>query len=913
MEYISAQDAANMWGISKRRVQTLCASHRIENAVRVGNMWILPANSKKPSDGRIKHKDTVINNEKKKANPIRIARNQIKTLSTNSIKLLLSTGCSFDSAKIEMITLFASELLLHYTQSNNHSESYQFVAQLTGSQYLENEITLKIRDSIKSFILHHPFFCDDALSWCYQYINKVVENSQYSTTQFFTEKYMISTIVDSLSIKQGMKLIDPACGGGNFLLYFLDILTEKYLTSTTHPADVATVLNSFLDNIFGYEIDYCLALVSSINLRLKCLSVVSKQCGTCEIDDFNHFCPNIFYPQNCTIGGSLEYGNTTQQIKKVGSGDLTQLDDIFQDVDIIATNPPFQTVKGMPIEQKEFLKKYYPTCKCDMCNAFIELSTRILKPSGKAGLVTQNSWMYLDSFTVFRKNLLSTYIIPEIWEIGSNAFYDLNGEKTNVALMLLERKTVLPDSTIKLVSLNTLDIAQIEDILSSGTDNEIPFKIFLQTDILHNSAARFDMVSSDHLRKNLLNSTPYGSFAIPMQGTSTGDAKNLIRPFWEHLNDPEWHLVSKGGGYARWQGLNHYSVKWGKDGEYIKATKGSAIRNAQYFNETQMVFSDTGTAGLNVRELLSQQYFVASGPGIRLLYGNTFSHLAVLNSRYASYYIRLLSPKLTISAGYISKIPIVSELVFSETLSIFAQQCIALKQRRLEKRPYNIEFRYTHHDSKMRVSEAVEQWLLDDLYCEWEQLKLEQEIDNIIYHTMSLTQDDIHAIDQYLGPKIIYNDNSSGTPDFKDLSAAFVQSLDANCDLARTKATKKALGCDGIIEFLSQKFSFSCESIYYTLVNENINLQDAKMLYRDLYFHALIMSVLQFKGDHLSLPIDEIAQRSGISFSDDCCEFKNWIQTKFNSIHYDSLLKCPIFHYDRNRDMITAIGAPIYE
>ena len=52
MDYISAQDAATKWGISKRRVQTLCASHRIENAVRVGNMWILPEDAEKPSDGR---------------------------------------------------------------------------------------------------------------------------------------------------------------------------------------------------------------------------------------------------------------------------------------------------------------------------------------------------------------------------------------------------------------------------------------------------------------------------------------------------------------------------------------------------------------------------------------------------------------------------------------------------------------------------------------------------------------------------------------------------------------------------------------------------------------------------------------------------------------------------------------------
>ena len=32
MNYMSAQDAAEKWGITKRRVQLLCASNRIDNA-----------------------------------------------------------------------------------------------------------------------------------------------------------------------------------------------------------------------------------------------------------------------------------------------------------------------------------------------------------------------------------------------------------------------------------------------------------------------------------------------------------------------------------------------------------------------------------------------------------------------------------------------------------------------------------------------------------------------------------------------------------------------------------------------------------------------------------------------------------------------------------------------------------------
>ena len=907
MDYISAQDAATKWGISKRRVQTLCASHRIENAVRVGNMWILPEDAEKPSDRRIKHKKAATLMTCK-TNPIRIARNQIKAISTKGMQLLLTEGRSLSEAKMDIITIFASELLAHYTHSADIDASYSLVCQITANGEKKSTNALIIQDLIKEFISQHEFFCDDSLSWCYQYINKVGENIPYSTTQFFFFFYMISTLVDSLHIEPEMKLMDPACGGGNFLLYCLDVLAEEHLTKANSSKEMVEGLNRILGNIYGYEIDPYLAVVASINLRLKCVALLTKHCGHCDIYDFNSFSPQIFFPVEDTIGGALDASFLPQTIRMVGKQSGVKIQDVFQEIDIIATNPPFQTVKGMDEKQKEYLKHYYPHCKCDMCNAFIELSSKLLKIGGKAGLVTQNSWMYLDSFTSFRETLLSRCTIQSIWELGSNAFYDLNGEKTNVALLRFENSLPQPESKVKLTALNTMDTAQIEDILSSSPADDMYSQFISQADVLNNAGARFDMVSSTHLRDNLLHSEQYGAYAVPMQGTSTGDSKKLIRPFWEHIGDPDWRLVSKGGGYARWQGLNHYCVKWGEDGEYIKAIKGSAIRNAKYFNETQMVFSDTGTAGLNVRELLPGQIFVASGPGIRIQAGNHYAHLAFLNSRYASYYIRLLSPKLTIAAGYIAKIPMSAILVTSKSLSTLAEQCIALKKRRLEKRPYNIEFNYLCHDGTVSIKKAAYQWLRDDLYCEWTQLKLEEQIDQEIFCEMKLTREDIEAIDKYLGSKLIYSRQSSKELDMKAWPEIFMQSLDYNCDLKRTKATKKSLGCDGIIEFLSQKLAVSCETIYNAFVEERVALGKVITLYRNLYFHALVMSALRYKEQRIRMSVADILLKSGITDISDLNDFKAWIRTEFNIVHNESFLKCPIYYFDKNSDMIIPSG-----
>lgn len=52
MEYISAREAAEKWGISQRRVSVLCSENRILGAAMVGNMWIIPSNAEKPEDAR---------------------------------------------------------------------------------------------------------------------------------------------------------------------------------------------------------------------------------------------------------------------------------------------------------------------------------------------------------------------------------------------------------------------------------------------------------------------------------------------------------------------------------------------------------------------------------------------------------------------------------------------------------------------------------------------------------------------------------------------------------------------------------------------------------------------------------------------------------------------------------------------
>ena len=53
-EMISVREAAVRWNITERRVATLCKNGRIAGAKKQGNRWLMPADTQKPADQRLK-------------------------------------------------------------------------------------------------------------------------------------------------------------------------------------------------------------------------------------------------------------------------------------------------------------------------------------------------------------------------------------------------------------------------------------------------------------------------------------------------------------------------------------------------------------------------------------------------------------------------------------------------------------------------------------------------------------------------------------------------------------------------------------------------------------------------------------------------------------------------------------------
>ena len=54
MNVMTTKEAAELWGVTVRHVQSLCDRGMIEGATKISDVWLMPKDVVKPIDGRTK-------------------------------------------------------------------------------------------------------------------------------------------------------------------------------------------------------------------------------------------------------------------------------------------------------------------------------------------------------------------------------------------------------------------------------------------------------------------------------------------------------------------------------------------------------------------------------------------------------------------------------------------------------------------------------------------------------------------------------------------------------------------------------------------------------------------------------------------------------------------------------------------
>ena len=660
--------------------------------------------------------------------------------------------------------------------------------------------------------------------------NKLTGTDMLVQTQFFTDNYMVRYLVDKVFEMQKDNLsnvvfIDPACGGGNFLTYIYKKLLDWYKNHTKY--DINTINTLILSkNIVGYDLDTNLSKIAALSLY----TCSRLRTGLVDTND-------IF------IYGGIQNdvkGFLTQNVKTniIAGKDLPQLMSQIrkQQASIVyITNPPFMGKRDMDPQLKDYLQHYFPSSKGDLCFSFMEQVMQCMRPQDVFAAVTQNGWLALSTLKNFRKKLLDKFFLDTCVDMGANAFENINGEKTNIVLSIITGRNLHQCQESIFINLRGNNLTEKRTLLSTGE-----YAVYsVNTDLFKQNANYEFCYQFGNDIEHFKSMPVYGDFSKCMQGSSTGDNKTMVKYIWE-TNEPGWTLASKGGGYSKWGGLNYYRVKWGKAGELLKNNKGSALRNPNEIENTALVYSDTGTLGLSIRCRLKGQVFIASGPGIKVLKGNPLCHQAFLNSKISTYFIKILNPKFTVSAGYISKIPIADGILDDKFLALSAEKCICLKQVYLTRKLPNYEFAHDNYEEILNVESYIEKAIRQDIFNQYRRYIYEQEADKYILEKYQLSDSQKSEYDKMMGSNILY---TGSLLNLRKIDKMLASTMNEGCQSISRKLNGFIVGTENCIDMISYMYSLPPKDITRYLLSNASRLSITKQLYvRDL-IHKIILKV----------------------------------------------------------------------
>lgn len=783
---------------------------------------------------------------------------------------------------------------------------------LTTESQLTTELVSAVFEKLKVAFEKTDDDVDDIISWSYQFLKKDLEKSAFKrigkdkakiedsdllfTTQFFTDKYMVKYLVneslsgfDKTNI-QKVVVIDSASGGGNFLNYSFERLYKLYKKSNPNWSNqkiVDTILNSA---IVGYDLDSNLSKIASLSLFVKACGYAVPSKST-PIKIFGGVANDKL--------GFLNPHVTSNTISRTTF--KTQLEKLSKEkkIKVFVTNPPFMGKRDMDTSLKNYLLANYPESKGDLCVSFIQRTIQLMNVKDVLGVVSQNNWMYLSSLKDFRKIFLAKQTLKECIDLGSNAFEDINGEKTNVALC------VIGNSEIKTTRFYNLKFKNIEQkkslVIHKNISAELTFELN-QNRFLKNSHLEFNY-QLEHRFENIQGLQLYSEFAKPMQGTSTGNNANFVKFAWEVNGSPDWKLVSKGGGFSKWAGLNYYKVHWGENAEIIKANKGSALRNIDKIPSTQLVYSDTGTLGLNVRVLKENQVFIASGPGIQVLKGDKYAHLAFLNSKIATFLLKLINPKFTISAGYISKIPVAQNILDSKFIAEKSKECLELKKKYLQKKLPNFEFQHFNYSAIKNLDSFLEKLIIEDIESDYQRLFLESKIELEIRKQYNFNSQELNEVKSVVGESPFFNKKKSLKVNSEQLDLLLSANIDLNCLSTSRAINGYSVGSESVFEDLSYKLDVNPKPLFDFIKRNVSDFKTTKAKYFKDLLHKIILnelgvkqiSIYKFAVFDLSKLIEAI--RSKYIFLDEQINLTEQIISILQIHHKSSFFNKPLVSY----------------
>ena len=520
---------------------------------------------------------------------------------------------------------------------------------------------------------------------------------------------------------ENVKIIDPCMGSGHILTYLFDILMDIYLSlGYTEKEATITILEK---NIYGLDIDeraYQLAYFALMmkarsyyprifnkNIKpiltnieeskdlsdkfIKYLTEVKPEiiedvtyvkelfydaklygsiinCDNIDFKEINDFLVDLENNKNSMV--YLTYKNDIILLKKL----LLQFDILSKKYDVVITNPPYMSSRGMNSDLINYLKEKYPNTKSDMSTVFMEKAFDLTKKNGFISMINIPVWMYIASYEKLRENIIKNKSIVNMLHLGRGIFgsdfgttsfviYNSNIENYDSIFYQLYEDKGAVDS-----------IEQKEEwFLNKKNIFSIKQEKFLE---IHGIPISYWI--NDNFVEIFKNEKVLSDFSDVKQGLATGSNDKFLRLWFEiekskiefecssctqsQRNNNVWYPYNKGGNFRKWYGNHEYVVNWHNDGNLIrnfKDSKGklkSRPQNTDYYFKPAISWSLVSSGKIAFRYYPPGFIFDVAGCSI-FTEQNFYYLLAFLNSKVSDYIVDILAPTINFSVGYISNIP----------------------------------------------------------------------------------------------------------------------------------------------------------------------------------------------------------------------------------------------------------------
>ncbi|MBF0098002.1 MAG: N-6 DNA methylase [Magnetococcales bacterium] len=449
---------------------------------------------------------------------------------------------------------------------------------------------------------------------------------------------------------QALKILDPCCGSGHFLVavFLLLVPLRMALENLTARQAVEAVLR---ENLHGLEIDarcvelaaFALALAAwrypeaggyraLPELQLACsgLSVgaakeewVALANGNKNLrialdwlhEEFQHAptLGSLLDPAKSSTVHLTNWENLssamTQALAKERSDEEREAGITAQGLaraaqllggkyHWVVTNVPYLQRGKQDETLRRFCEHHHAAAKNDLATVFLDRCLTFCRTRGTVSVVLPQNWLFLTTYRKFREKLLKNDQWRLLARLGPGAFETISGEVVKAVLLVLDQGTTYEDVLMTTATANIfsgLDVSQSRTVIEKAEGLRVAEIVRMdQGEQLANPDARLILdVGHDIL---LLN-----HYSDSYWGLGSGDYPRFGRFFWElvHLGK-DWIFQLSTMLQTGFYGAREHILYWQEGKGEIAHSPGAFVRGTHVWGKQGLHVSQMSTLPITI-------------------------------------------------------------------------------------------------------------------------------------------------------------------------------------------------------------------------------------------------------------------------------------------------------------------------